>query len=191
MISNLNQNSGSYTFQTNLEVSFKTHLPTKSPNIGFFKHSNQSFKRIHANDNTCHLKHTTLFIFFTCSSSGFSLPISCSRAGSRAAFCWISCRITWNWGWFLRKLKGLTDGESVNQWKIRKTNINLHNSLDHIPPPALGEEPVLAGMLIPLVGAAGIGAPLIGGASASGPGAWPWSLPGIPWNKKKKSGQLV
>lgn len=40
MISNLNQNSGSYTSQTNLEVSFKTHLPTKSPNIGFFKHSN-------------------------------------------------------------------------------------------------------------------------------------------------------
>lgn len=147
-----------------------------------FKHPSN----IHANDNTCHLKHTDLFIDFTCSSSGFSLPISCSRAGSRAAFCWISCRITWNWGWFLRKLKGLTDGEIVSQsqWKIKKeTNINLQNTMDHIPPPALGEEPVLAGTLIPLVGAAGAGAPLIGGASASGPGAWPWSLPGIPWNK--------
>lgn len=45
--------------------------------------------------------------------------------------------------------------------------------MDRIPPPALGEEPVLVGTLILLVGAAGTGAPLIGGASASGPGAWP------------------
>lgn len=53
------------------------------------------------------LQHIGLCQYFTCSSSGFSLPISCSSAGSSAAFCWMSWRITWNWGWFLRKLKGL------------------------------------------------------------------------------------
>lgn len=47
----------------------------------------------------------------------------------------------------------------------------MQNSIGHLRPPALGEEPVLAGMLIPPAGAAGT--PLTGGATASGPVAGP------------------
>ncbi len=47
----------------------------------------------------------------------------------------------------------------------------MQNSMGHLRPPALGEEPVLAGTLMPPAGAAG--APLTGGATASGPVAWP------------------
>lgn len=53
----------------------------------------------------------------------------------------------------------------------------MQNSMGHLPPPAVGEEPVLAGRLIPPMGAAET---LAGGTTASGPGAWPGSLPGIP-----------
>ncbi len=49
----------------------------------------------------------------------------------------------------------------------------MENSIGHLPPPALGEEPASAGALTPLAGAAGAGAPLTGGTTASGPVAWP------------------
>lgn len=52
--------------------------------------------------------------------------------------------------------------------------------MGHLPSQALGEEPVLAGAATSPVDAAGTGAPLIGGAPASGPGAGA-SL-GMPWN---------
>lgn len=60
----------------------------------------------------------------------------------------------------------------------------MQKSMGYLPPPALGEEPVLAGALLPLVGAAGAGAPLTGEAAASDPVA---SLPGIPWKKSHET----
>ena len=55
----------------------------------------------------------------------------------------------------------------------------MKNSKGGVPPPALGEDPVLAGRLMPPMGAEDT--PLTGGTTA----ARPESLPGIPWKKKK------
>lgn len=55
--------------------------------------------------------------------------------------------------------------------------------MGHLPSQALGEEPVLAGAATSPVDAAGTGAPLIGGAPASDPGAGA-SL-GMPWNNTR------
>lgn len=57
-------------------------------------------------------------------------------------------------------------------------SLRLHSNTGHLPPPALGEDPVLTGALVLPAGAAG--APLAGGTTASRPAALPRSLPGIP-----------
>lgn len=95
-----------------------------NPLIILNKNYVKSLYYIHVSNNIFIFWHIRLCPV-TCSSSGFSLPISCSRAGRRAAFCWISCRITWNWGWFLRKFSGLPTSMShtaqAKNWKKKDT----------------------------------------------------------------------
>lgn len=44
----------------------------------------------------------------TWSSWGFSWPNCCSKAGSKAGFCCITCLIFWNWGWSRRNSRGFS-----------------------------------------------------------------------------------
>lgn len=47
----------------------------------------------------------------TCRSWGFSLPSCCSRAGSRARFCWMACLMCRNWGWVRKNASGLSPSD--------------------------------------------------------------------------------